>query len=69
MPSKRTFPKHIGRSREWKARKRRELTAVAKALGVLQVGAAYMPIMQDFNVVMDKVARWQRDCSAKAWGR
>lgn len=65
---KRTFPPHLGDRRAFKARKRRELAAVERAVWNALNGAAYTP-MRDIGVLLDRVREWRKACSAKAWGR
>jgi hypothetical protein len=65
---KRTFPPHLGDRRAFKARKRRELAALERAVYNCLHGAAYTPL-RDVGVVLRQVQEWRRNCSAKAWGR
>lgn len=68
MDDSRAFPKHVGRSRQWKARKRRELAALEKAVYAVLLGCAYTPL-RNVGVVLEQVKAWRRDCSAARWGR
>lgn len=68
MIGKRTFPPHIGDSRAFKARKRRELAALERAVLDALTGAAYTPL-RDIGVMLRQVQAWRKDCSAKVWGR
>jgi len=65
---KRTFPPHLGDRRAFKARKRRELAALERAVFAALGGAAYTP-MKDVGVMLNKVREWRLACSAKEWGR
>ena len=71
--AKRGFPEWIpGTSREFKARKRREAAAVARALDVLRLGCAYTPLGvrgSDFDAVCAAVDAWRKKLSANTWGR
>lgn len=65
---RRAFPEHLGGRRAFKARKRRELAALERAVWNALDGAAYTP-MKDIGITLDTVRGWRKACSAKAWGR
>jgi hypothetical protein len=62
------IPAHLGPAREFKARKRRELARLERAVYAVLNGAAYTPIVTALPMLAE-VKRWREVCSAKAWGR
>jgi len=66
--TKRTFPEHIGPSRAWKTRKRREAAALERALDAFLVGCFFTPC-KDVGLIRTQVREWREQLSVKAWGR
>jgi hypothetical protein len=70
MSAKRNFPEHIGRSRQFKAEKRRELREFLKALAALRSGCAYCPGYPQPFETMERAAKdLKRAWSEREWGR
>jgi hypothetical protein len=54
--------------RQWKARKRREVRELERALGRVLRGCVYTPIC-GIGVVLATVREWRDAVSVKRWGR
>lgn len=64
------YVRHGLTSRQWKAKKRRELRAITKAFELYRFGCAYCPCKDgEVGQIQHLLNSMQQKLSARSWGR